>query len=36
LARVREIWKNRNKVVFCNGRVDEVEIFVLAQLTAWS
>ena len=32
LAIVREIWKHRNKVVFCNRRVDEVEIFAMAQI----
>jgi len=36
LAIVREIWKHRNKVVFCNRRVDEVEILAMTQLTAWS
>jgi len=36
LAIVREIWKHKNKVIFCNGRVDEVETFATTQLTAWS
>jgi len=30
LAIVCEIWNHRNKVVFENGRVDDVEIFSLA------
>jgi len=35
LAIVCEIWNHRNKVVFKNGRVDDVEIFSLAQLKGW-
>ena len=35
LAIVWEIWKHRNKCVFSNGVVDEVEIFAMAQVKAW-
>jgi len=35
LAVVCEIWNHRNKVVFKNGRVDDVEIFYLAQMKGW-
>jgi len=31
-----EIWKHMNKIVFDNGQLDEVEIFVKAQWQAWS
>jgi len=31
-----EIWKHRNKVVFNNGVVDDIEIFTLAHVKAWS
>jgi len=33
---VGEIWKQRNLIIFKNGRVDSSEIFSLAQLKAWS
>jgi len=31
-----ENWKHKNNVVFNNGIVDDSEIFVMAQLKAWS
>jgi len=36
VAVVWEIWYHRNRIVFKNGVVDDVEIFTLAQLKAWS
>jgi len=36
VAIVYEIWKQRNRIVFYNGRVDVQEIFTLAQLNAWT
>jgi len=33
LAIVWEIWKHRNKIVFRNGIVDDVEIFAMAQVS---
>jgi len=30
-----EIWVQRNKIIFNNGIVDEVEILSLAQLKGW-
>ena len=36
VAIVFEIWRHRNKIVFNKGVVDDVEIFTLAQLKAWS
>jgi len=35
LAIVWEIWKHRNKIVFSNGVVDDVEIFAMTQVNAW-
>jgi len=29
---VWEIWKHRNRIVFNNGVMDDLEIFILAQL----
>jgi len=36
LAVVTALWIYRNKVIFDAGKVDEVEIFAIAQLHAWS
>jgi len=36
IAVVREIWKQRNQVIFKEGRADISEIFTLAQLKAWT
>ena len=36
LAVVKALWIHRNKVIFDVGQVDEVEIFAVAQLHAWS
>jgi len=36
VAVVWKIWKLRNKVVFNNGVVDDLEIFSLAQLNCWT
>jgi len=33
---VGEIWKQRNLVIFENGRIDYYEIFTLTKLKAWS
>ena len=33
---VSEIWNHRNKVVFENGQVDLVEVFIVAQRKTWS
>ena len=32
---IGEIWKQRNKVIFKNGRVDHLEIYKMTQLNAW-
>jgi len=36
VALVWEIWMHRNRIVFNSGVVDDVEIFTLAKLKAWS
>ena len=36
LALTKAIWMHRNKVIFEGGQVDKVEIFLQAQLQAWS
>jgi len=35
LAVLKEIWTLRNKIVFEDGQVDEVEVFGTTQLHAW-
>jgi len=32
----KEIWNHKNRLIFNNGKVDEVEIFALAQMIAWT
>ena len=34
LTIVWEMWKHRNKIVFSNGVLDEVEIFAMTQVNA--
>jgi len=34
LALAKEIWNHRNRIVFNNGQVDEIEIFATTQLHA--
>jgi len=36
LELVKEIWNHRNRLIFNNGKVDEIEIFALAQMNAWT
>jgi len=36
IAVVGEIWKQRNQVIFKEGRADNSKIFTLAQLKAWT
>ena len=36
LAITKAIWSYRNKIIFDGGQVDEIEIFAVAQLYAWS
>jgi len=36
IAVVGKIWKQRNLIIFKNGKVDSSEIFKLAQVKAWS
>jgi len=31
-----EIWKQRNHIIFNNATFNPIEIFILAQLKAWS
>jgi len=33
---IGEIWNHRNRVVFKNGRVDLVEVFIVVQSNTWS
>jgi len=33
---IGELWKQRNKKVFKNGRVDYIEVFTMVQLQVWS
>jgi len=35
LTLAKEIWNHRNRIVFSNGQVDEIEIFATTQLHAW-
>jgi len=35
LALAKGIWNHRNRLIFNNGKVDEVEIFALAEMNAW-
>jgi len=35
LAIIRKIWKHRNGVIFNHKKVDPIEIFDQAQVTAW-
>ena len=32
----KAIWTHRNRIIFEGGKLDEIEIFALAQLDAWS
>jgi len=34
LALVKEMWNHRNRFIFNNGKVDEVDIFALTQMNA--
>jgi len=36
IAIVGEIWKHQNMCVFKNGRVDHIEVFVVAQRKVWA
>jgi len=36
VAIITEIWSQRNKVVFSNGKANYLEIFSLAQIKCWS
>ena len=36
IAVVNEIWKHRNRVIFNGGVIDELKVFALMQLKAWS
>jgi len=36
MAVVWKIWYHKNRIVFKNKVVDDIEIFTLAQLKAWS
>jgi len=36
VALAKTIWTHRNRIIFEGGKLDEIEIFVLAQLHAWS
>jgi len=36
LTLAKEIWTHKNRLVFNNEKVDEVEIFTLAQMNAWT
>jgi len=36
LVLVKEIWNHRNRLIFNKEKVDEVEIFALVQMNAWT
>ena len=36
LAITKEFWNHRNRVIFNNRKVEEVEIFALAQMNVWT
>jgi len=36
LALAKEIWNHINRLIFNNGKVDEIEIFALVQMNAWT
>ena len=33
---IGELWKQINKKIFKNGRIDHIEIFMMVQLKVWS
>ena len=33
---ISEIWSHKNRIIFNRGVADEYEVFVLAQVKAWS
>jgi len=32
----KEIWNHRNRLIFNNGKVEEIDIFALTQMNAWT
>jgi len=36
VALAKAIWTHRNRIIFEGGKLDEIAIFALAQLHAWS